>query len=123
QVEARGETIRELLEDLSSRFPGLGGQLFADDGDLAPFVNVYLGREDVRTLDGLDTPVTDGATVILLPAMAGGALAPLAAAGTSCSALESPRQSRPPRGPAAAGGRMLRARRSAVLDVLSSRRA
>ena len=72
QVEARGETVRDLLEDLAARFPALGSQLYEDD-DLAPFVNVYLEGEDVRTLDGLDTPVTDGQTVILLPAMAGGA--------------------------------------------------
>ena len=43
-----------------------------EDGDLAPFVNVYVEGEDVRTLDGLDTPVENGSTVILLPAMAGG---------------------------------------------------
>jgi ThiS family. len=43
-----------------------------EDGDLAPFVNVYVEGEDVRTLDGLDTPVERGSTVILLPAMAGG---------------------------------------------------
>ena len=71
QVEAEGGTIGELLRDLSTRFPGLSGQIW-DDGDIAPFVNVYLEGEDVRTLDGLDTPVGDGATVILLPAMAGG---------------------------------------------------
>ena len=70
-VEAAGETMREVLDDLATRFPGLGAQLLTD-GDIAPFVNVYLNNEDVRTLQGLDTPVTDGATVILLPAMAGG---------------------------------------------------
>ncbi|MBI4171314.1 MAG: pyridoxal-phosphate dependent enzyme, partial [Actinobacteria bacterium] len=78
QVDAAGATVREVLEDLAARYPALGGQLF-DDGDIAPFVNVYLGSEDVRTLDGLDTAVADGQTVILLPAMAGGqgpALAP-----------------------------------------------
>ncbi len=77
-MDASGETVREVLEDLAARYPALGGQLF-DDGEIAPFVNVYLGGEDVRTLDGLDTPVTEDQTVILLPAMAGGqgpALAP-----------------------------------------------
>jgi len=77
-VDAAGATVREVLEDLAARYPALGGQLF-DDGEIAPFVNVYLGGEDVRTLDGLDTAVADGETVILLPAMAGGqgpALAP-----------------------------------------------
>ena len=71
EVEARGRTVRELLDDLTSRFPALRGQLLEDD-DLAPFVNVYVEGEDVRTKNGLDTSVDDGSTVILLPAMAGG---------------------------------------------------
>ena len=71
EVEANGSTVRELLDDLMGRFPALRGQLLADD-ELAPFVNVYVEGEDVRTRDGLETPVDDGSTVILLPAMAGG---------------------------------------------------
>ena len=71
EVEASGATVRDLLDDLSGRYPGLHAQIWTD-GEIAPFVNVYVGQEDVRTLDGLDTPVADGATVILLPAMAGG---------------------------------------------------
>jgi len=72
EVEAEGDTVREVLDDLVSQFPSLRGQLLNGDDELAPFVNVYVGQEDVRTLDGLDTPVAAGATVILLPAMAGG---------------------------------------------------
>ena len=71
EVEASGATVRELLDDLSSRYPGLQAQIYAD-GEIAPFVNVYVGGEDVRTLDGLETPVESNGTVILLPAMAGG---------------------------------------------------
>jgi cysteine synthase/molybdopterin converting factor small subunit len=71
EIEATGATMRELLEDLADRYPGLGARVL-DDGAIAPFVNVYLNNEDVRTLQGLDTPVADGSTVILLPAMAGG---------------------------------------------------
>jgi sulfur-carrier protein len=72
RVEARGETVRELLDDLMGRFPGLKHQL-VDDEEIAPFVNVYVEGEDVRTLpEGFDAPVREGATVILLPAMAGG---------------------------------------------------
>jgi len=71
ELPAEGDTVRELLEDLMSRFPALRTQL-VEDGDLAPFVNVYVEGEDVRTLDGLETDVRPGATVILLPAMAGG---------------------------------------------------
>jgi molybdopterin converting factor small subunit len=72
QVPAQGDTVRELLHDLMSRFPGLREQLVEDD-DIAPYVNVYVDGEDARTLDGIETPVRQGATVILLPAMAGGA--------------------------------------------------
>jgi len=71
EVPASGGTVRELLDDLMHRFPGLRSQLVEDD-DIAPFVNVYVEGEDVRTLDGLETQVHDGSTVILLPAMAGG---------------------------------------------------
>jgi cysteine synthase B len=78
QVDAEGETVRELLGDLAGRYPSLGSQIL-EDGGLAPFVNVYLGGEDVRTLDGLDTAVADGQTLILLPAMAGGTSAPWSA--------------------------------------------
>ena len=81
QVRARGDTVRELLDDLMSRFPGLRSQLVEDD-EIASFVNVYVEGEDVRTLDGLDTPVATGSTVILLPAMAGGAPAPLGPLGS-----------------------------------------
>jgi cysteine synthase/molybdopterin converting factor small subunit len=72
EVEASGANVRELLADLADRFPGLGNQVLENGGDIAPFVNVYVNNEDVRTLDGLETPVGDGTTVILLPAMAGG---------------------------------------------------
>jgi molybdopterin converting factor small subunit len=70
ELHGAGETVREVLQDLAGRFPALEAQLF-EEGDLAPFVNVYVGGEDVRTLDGLETRV-NGAPVILLPAMAGG---------------------------------------------------
>jgi molybdopterin synthase sulfur carrier subunit len=78
EVEASGGTVRELLDDLMARFPALRGQLLEDD-DIAPFVNVYVGGEDVRTRGGLETAVDDGSTVILLPAMAGGSSAKNAA--------------------------------------------
>jgi molybdopterin converting factor small subunit len=71
QVAAEGDTVRELIDDLTGRFPALRTQLVEDD-DIAPFVNVYVEGEDVRTKDGIETEVRPGATVILLPAMAGG---------------------------------------------------
>jgi molybdopterin converting factor small subunit len=73
RVVADGANVRELLDDLMSRFPALGSRLVAGD-EIAPFVNVYVEGEDVRTLDGLETPVRESSTVILLPAMAGGAV-------------------------------------------------
>ena len=71
RVVAEGETVRELLDDLMSRFPALKPHLVEDE-ELAPFVNVYVEGEDVRTLEGMETRVDDDDTVILLPAMAGG---------------------------------------------------
>jgi cysteine synthase/molybdopterin converting factor small subunit len=72
EVEASGDTLRDVLDDLAERYPGLGRQVLDGADGLAPFVNVYVNSEDVRTLQGLETPVHEGATVILLPAMAGG---------------------------------------------------
>ena len=70
-LQARGETVREVLEDVAGRFPALRERIYVN-GDLARFVNVYVEGEDVRTRDGLETSVEEGSTVILLPAMAGG---------------------------------------------------
>ncbi len=70
ELIGEGETVREVLADVAARHPALESQLFDEDG-LASFVNVYVGGEDVRTLDGLETRV-NGASLILLPAMAGG---------------------------------------------------
>jgi molybdopterin converting factor small subunit len=72
ELQARGDTVGEVIDDLVERHPALRGQLF-QNGGLGSFVNVYLGGEDIRTLGGLDTPVDASETVILLPAMAGGA--------------------------------------------------
>jgi sulfur-carrier protein len=70
-IPAEGATVRELLDDLTGRFPALRERIYPE-GELARFVNVYVEGEDVRTQEGLDTTVADGSTVILLPAMAGG---------------------------------------------------
>ena len=72
QVEGTGSTLGELLADLDRKHGGLRDRL-VDDGGLRRFVNVYLNDEDVRFLAGLDTPVKDGDTVTVLPAVAGGA--------------------------------------------------
>ena len=72
QVEGTGSTLDELITDLEQRHGGLRDRLI-DDGGLRRFVNVYLNDEDVRFLAGLETPVKDGDTVTVLPAVAGGA--------------------------------------------------
>lgn len=71
EVEVSGATVGELMHDLAARLPALSERIY-DGEQIRPFVNVYVDGEDVRTRGGLDTPVRDGATVILLPAMAGG---------------------------------------------------
>jgi len=76
EVEASGSNVREVLEDLATRMPALGLRVYGG-GEIQSFVNVYVDGEDVRTRDGLETPVRDSSTVILLPAMAGGSLTPL----------------------------------------------
>lgn len=70
-VSGGGGTLAELLDDLEARFPGLRERLL-DDGSLRRFVNVYVNDEDVRFLGGLATALTDGDTVTVLPAVAGG---------------------------------------------------
>ncbi len=66
-----GETVGEVLDGLYERFDGLRDRI-AEDGDLRRFVNVYVGGEDIRFLEGLDTAVEDGDEVTILPAVAGG---------------------------------------------------
>jgi len=73
EVEAGGSDVGEVLRSLTAEFPDTREQLFGEDGELNRYVNVYLNDEDVRVLDGLGTAVKDGDTVVILPAMAGGA--------------------------------------------------
>ncbi len=72
EVAAEGQNVRELLERLAAEHPATQSQLFAEDGELNRYVNVYLNDEDVRVLDGLETPVGGRDTLVILPAMAGG---------------------------------------------------
>ena len=72
EVEAAGSDVGEVLRSLIAAHPGTEEQLFGEDGDLNRYVNVYLNDEDVRVLDGLETAVKEGDTVVILPAMAGG---------------------------------------------------
>jgi molybdopterin converting factor small subunit len=72
EVTASGESVGELLRGLAEQHPSTQAQLFGADGNLNRYVNVYLNDEDVRVLGGLDTPVSEGDTLVILPAMAGG---------------------------------------------------
>jgi sulfur-carrier protein len=71
EEQVDGGTVGEVLNGLTSRHGELTDRLFLD-GELRRFVNVYLGGEDIRYLDGLETPVADGAELTILPAVAGG---------------------------------------------------
>ncbi len=73
QVSASGQNVGEVLRDLASSHPETKNQLFSAEGELNRYVNVYLNDEDVRVLDGLQTAVGEGDTLVILPAMAGGA--------------------------------------------------
>jgi sulfur-carrier protein len=72
EVSVEGATVAEVLKALDAAHPGFGGRLFDDSGKLRRFVNVFVADEDVRFLRGLDTPVADGQTVSIVPAVAGG---------------------------------------------------
>ncbi len=72
-IDAHGTTLRDLLTDLEQRFPGITKNVVSEDGGLHRFINIYVNDEDVRYLGSLETPVKDGDTVSLLPAVAGGA--------------------------------------------------
>ena len=71
-VTVEGTTVGEALKALDAAHPGFGDRLFDDTGSLRRFVNVFLADEDVRFLDGVDTPVSAGQTLSIVPAVAGG---------------------------------------------------
>ncbi len=73
EVDADGDSVGDVLRSVTEQHPATQSQLFADGGDLNRYVNVYLNDEDVRVLDGLETPVGTGDVLVILPAMAGGA--------------------------------------------------
>ena len=73
KVTGEGATLGELIDDIDSRHAGLRGALVDERGQLHRFINVYANDEDVRFLGGLSTPLEDGDTVSILPAVAGGA--------------------------------------------------
>ncbi len=72
KVSAEGDTLRDVLDDLETKYPGITKNVRSEDGGLHRFINVYLNDEDVRVLDGLETKASESDTVVILPAMAGG---------------------------------------------------
>jgi sulfur-carrier protein len=72
EVDLAGDTVAEVLKALDAAHPGFGERLFDEAGKLRRFVNIFVADEDVRFLKGLETPVGDGATVSIVPAVAGG---------------------------------------------------
>jgi molybdopterin synthase sulfur carrier subunit len=72
EISADGDNVGDVLRSLTEAHPDTESQLFGGDGELNRYVNVYLNDEDVRVLEGLDTSVGEGDTLVILPAMAGG---------------------------------------------------
>ena len=72
EVTASGETLAAILDDLEASYPGIRARVLDDSGELRRFVNVYVGNEDVRFLDGLATATPEGVQVSIIPAVAGG---------------------------------------------------
>jgi molybdopterin converting factor small subunit len=72
EVSLEGSDVREVLVNLDGAHPGFADRLLDDEGNLRRFVNVFVADDDIRFLEGLDTPVPDGAEVSIIPAVAGG---------------------------------------------------
>jgi molybdopterin synthase sulfur carrier subunit len=72
EVSADGSTLSEVIESLESSYPGIRGRILDDQGAIRRFVNVYVGNDDVRFLEALDTTTPEGAQVSVIPAVAGG---------------------------------------------------
>jgi molybdopterin converting factor small subunit len=72
EVAADGDTLSDVLDSLDVSYPGLKGRIVDEEGSLRRFVNVYVGNDDVRFLDGLQTTVAEGTQISVIPAVAGG---------------------------------------------------
>jgi MoaD family protein len=71
-VQSEGKTVGEVLDGINSQYPGFREQITQEDGSLHRFVNIYINDEDIRFLQSLDTPVSEGDVLSILPALAGG---------------------------------------------------
>lgn len=87
QVRLDAATVRELLDRLEAAYPGMGAKLRDENGSVHRYINIYVGDEDLRFLEGLDTPLKDGDRVAIVPAVAGGGegrRGPMAREGGAC---------------------------------------
>jgi molybdopterin converting factor small subunit len=72
EVTVQGQTVSEALEDLVTRYPTLRQHLFTDDGELRAFVNLFLNEQDIRYLQGIQTPIQEDDRLMIIPSIAGG---------------------------------------------------
>ena len=72
EVEGEGATVRDVLKNLDKAYPGLGAKLMDENGALRRYINVYANEEDIRSLQGLQTPVQASDKLVIMPAIAGG---------------------------------------------------
>ena len=71
-IDLPGETVAEILDEVVNQHPALKKHLFAEDGKLRPFVNLFLGEDNINQLKGLETPLSSNDTVLIIPSIAGG---------------------------------------------------
>ena len=76
EVTVSGVKISEALSDLTNQFPAIKPHLFNETGELRPFVNLFVGENNIKDLQGVETPIKDGDKIMLIPSIAGGSLLP-----------------------------------------------
>ncbi len=72
EVNVNGANIIEALNDLTTQFPNIKPHLFNEGGELRPFVNIFIGENNIKDLQGIETPIKDGERLMLIPSIAGG---------------------------------------------------
>lgn len=72
EVECSGDTVKDIIEDLEARYPGVKARLCDENGDVRRFINIFVGEEDIRFLDGINTVVVSDQEISIVPAIAGG---------------------------------------------------
>lgn len=74
EVECTSTTVKDMIDELESRYPGTRERLCDDSGEIRRFINIFVGEEDIRFLDGLETKIEDGQEISIVPAIAGGTI-------------------------------------------------